>query len=47
MEKTPTNLLEENLERQQFESTAQVMTAMWELFTQVLQRVMECVLDAQ
>lgn len=47
MEKTPKNLLKEYVESQQFESTTQVMTAMKELFAQVLQQVMECELDAQ
>ena len=45
MEKTPAEMMKEYLNSQQFESTADVMAAMKELFADVVQRVMECELD--
>ena len=45
MEKTPAEMMKEYVNSQQFESTADVMAAMKELFADVVQRVMECELD--
>lgn len=45
MEKTPAEMMKEYINSQQFESTADVMAAMKELFADVVQRVMECELD--
>jgi len=47
MEKTPAVLLKEFVMSQEFESTAEVMTAMKELFADVLNQVMSCELDEQ
>lgn len=46
MEKAPTNMLKEYVQSQHFESTTEVMTAMKEMFADVLQQVMSCELDA-
>lgn len=45
MEKTPAEMMKEYVNSQQFESTADVMAAMKEMFTDVIQQVMECELD--
>lgn len=45
MEKTPAEMMKEYVNSQQFESTADVMVAMKEMFADVIQRVMECELD--
>ncbi len=45
MERTPAEMMKEYVNSQQFESTADVMAAMKEMFADVVQRVMECELD--
>ena len=45
MEKTPAEMMKEYVNSQQFESTADVMAAMKEMFADVIQQVMECELD--
>ncbi len=45
MEKTPTAMMREYVNSQHFESTAEVMAAMKEMFADVLQQVMECELE--
>ena len=45
MEKTPAEKMKEYVNSQQFESTADVMAAMKEMFADVIQQVMECELD--
>ena len=45
MEKTPGTMMKEFVNSQKFESTADVMAAMKEMFGEVLQQVMECELE--
>ena len=45
MEKTPSQMMKEFVNTQKFESTAEVMSAMKEMFADVLQQVMECELE--
>lgn len=45
MSGTPTELMKEYVNSQKFNSTTEVMTAMKEMFKDVLQQVMECELD--
>ena len=45
MEKTPATMMKEFVNSQKFESTADVMAAMKEMFADVLQQVMECELE--
>jgi len=45
MEKTPATMMKEFVNSQKFESTADVMAAMEEMFADVLQQVMECELE--
>jgi len=45
MEKTPATMMKEFVNSQKFESTADVMAAMKEMFGEVLQQVMECELE--
>ena len=45
MEKTPKAMMREYVNSQHFESTAEVMAAMKEMFADVLQQVMECELE--
>ncbi len=47
MERTPASLMKEYVMSQRFESTAEVMAAMKEMFADVLQEVMSCELDEQ
>lgn len=47
MEKTPYELLKAYVDSQQFNSTTEIMTAMKEMFRDVLQQVMESELEAQ
>ncbi len=42
MEKTAVEMMKEYVNRQQFKSTADVMSAMKEMFADVVQQVMEC-----
>ena len=45
MERTPATMMKEFVNSQKFESTADVMAAMKEMFGEVLQQVMECELE--
>lgn len=45
MEKTPATMMKEFVNSQKFENTADVMSAMKEMFADVLQQVMECELE--
>ena len=45
MEKTPSQMMKEFVNTQKFESTTEVMSAMKEMFADVLQQVMECELE--
>ena len=45
MERTPSEMMREYVNSQQFESTADIMAAMKEMFADVIQQVMECELD--
>ena len=45
MERTPAEMMKEYVNSQQFESTADVMAAMKEMFADVVQRMMEGELD--
>lgn len=47
MEKLPADLMKEYVNSQKFESTAEVMSAMKEMFADVLNQVMSCELDEQ
>jgi len=45
MQKTPTEMMKEYVNAQQFQSTADIMSAMKEMFSDVIGQVMECELD--
>ena len=47
MEKTPAKMMKEFVNSQKFESTADVMAALKEMFADVLEQVMECELEEQ
>ena len=42
MEKTPAEKMKEYVNSQRFESTADIMTAMKEMFADVIEQIMEC-----
>ena len=45
MGRPPAEMMKEYVNSQQFGSTAEVMSAMKEMFADVIQRVMECEMD--